>query len=82
LDKNPREYNSYFKWKKYVSFDPNLVQYGLNSICDICIQSHLDRFLGVQYKVENDFEKQWRVERNCINYKRSFVKQMKYIFGI
>lgn len=82
LDKHPKEYNSYFNWKRYVSFDSSLVNYGLNSICDICIQSHLDRFFGVQFQVENDMERKWRVERNCFNYKRSFIKQIKYILGI
>ena len=61
LDKNATAYNSYFKWKKHISFTHQLI----NPICSMCIQLHLESFIGYQNKVVANVEDFWNVKKDC-----------------
>ena len=64
LDNNQTAYNSYFKWKKYISFVKGIGE--LSSICTMCIRLQLEEFFGFQKTTINDIENYWSpIRSNC-----------------
>lgn len=63
LDRNQTAYNSYFKWKKHVSFEnipPNF-----SILCNMCIQLHLEEYFGIEKNVVDNIGDMWNPKRNC-----------------
>jgi hypothetical protein len=60
LDQNSSAYNSYFKWKKYVQFDKNIIDF--STICDMCIQLQLDSYIENKPKMLYNI---WDKKRDC-----------------
>jgi alpha-1,3-fucosyltransferase len=63
LDSNKTAYNSFFKWKKYLKYNPNTARHG--HICEMCIKLNLDYYLGIEKKSIKDFNMLWGDEENC-----------------
>jgi hypothetical protein len=63
LDKNVTAYNSYFKWKKHVSFYNNSNSFG--PICNMCIQLQLENYFGIKKRVIDDIPGYWSKKNNC-----------------
>lgn len=67
LDSNPDEYNSYFKWKKYVKMDERK-SIGSGYLCEMCIKLHLEENLGiVERKQMRDLKKSHGLFENCLD---------------
>ena len=64
MDKNSTEYNSYFKWKKHISFVDKPVAH-ISSVCDMCIKLHLERHFGIEEKVIHDTGALWDKNTDC-----------------
>jgi hypothetical protein len=69
LDKNVTAYNSYFKWKKHVSFGEGMT---FSFFCSMCIQLQLENYFGVKKKVIDDISVFWSKKVNCKNL--NFIK--------
>ena len=76
LDKNTTAYNSFFNWKKYVSFTD--FESHFRDICDMCIQLNLEDHVGIKKKVVHDIASYWSKHENC-QY-TSFLAVYLYIF--
>lgn len=63
LDKNRTAYNSYFKWKKHVSFESE--NNNFPPICDMCIRLNLEDYYGIQTNVIENIGEYWSRSRNC-----------------
>lgn len=63
LDKNQTAYNSYFKWKKHITFyyGPSL----LSTVCRMCIHLQLEEFFGVKQSRIDDIVDYWNGKINC-----------------
>ena len=65
LDKNLTAYNSYFKWKKHVSFRSQVT---FAPLCDMCIQLQLETFYGlIKPKVVHGLGEYWSRKGSCRN---------------
>jgi hypothetical protein len=66
LDGNATAYNSYFKWRRHVSFvhKPFPTNEMPNSVCDLCIFLHLEEHYGLRRRVVSDMDKYWSTD-NC-----------------
>ena len=72
LSNNKTAYNSYFKWKKYITLiEPRVY----SSMCDICIQLHLETHFGVQQKRIDDMKAFWGKNENC---KHSITNSLEF----
>jgi hypothetical protein len=56
LDGKKKAYNAFFKWKRHIVFNKYIP---LSSICVMCIQLHLERYLGVKQSVIKDIGNYW-----------------------
>ena len=75
LDSNRTAYNSYFKWKKHISFhNQNL---GFNTICSMCIQLQLEKFIGIKNNVIHNIDEHWNKLNNC---KSPRIKTDEYFY--
>ena len=63
LDTNSTAYNSYFMWKKHVTFLDYTVTYAFT--CEMCIRLHLETFYGITKKVINDWGTYWNKAAQC-----------------
>ena len=64
LDKNKTAYNSYFKWKKYISNARSIGE--PSSLCAMCIRLQLEEFFGFKKTRIDDIESYWSPTRsNC-----------------
>lgn len=63
IDKNATAYNEYFQWKKHVNFIDKMVDWGM--ICDMCIELHLEKFIGIKQQVITDFNSYWNKSKQC-----------------
>ena len=65
LDQNQTAYNSYFKWKKYISA-LNAKFHGFRStLCNMCIYLQLENFFGIKSSRIDDVATYWGLEDNC-----------------
>ena len=67
LDQNSTAYNSYFKWKKHISFLDKPVT-PISTVCDMCIKLHLERYIGFENKVIHDVGSLWNKKNDCNNF--------------
>ena len=66
LTKNKAAYNSYFKWKRHVLFDQQPLIYN-PSICDMCIQLHLEDYYGIKKRTIDNLNAFWNEnQKKCI----------------
>jgi hypothetical protein len=63
LSANRTAYNSYFKWKKHITY--HKIQSGLSPICSMCIKLHLEDHFGIERKVIPDVAELWNKKTNC-----------------
>ena len=63
LEKNKTAYNSYFKWKKHITFHNLKTAYC--TICSMCIKLQLEEFFGIEKKVIEDIGSYWSREKQC-----------------
>jgi hypothetical protein len=63
LDKNKTAYNSYFKWKRHISFQST--GFGFNPFCSMCIKLHLEERFGIEKKVMTDIRDYWSRPKIC-----------------
>ena len=54
LDRNRTAYNSYFKWKKYISYLNAVTNF--SPICHMCIKLHLESIEGFKTQVIHDLQ--------------------------
>jgi alpha-1,3-fucosyltransferase len=79
VSSNPSVYNSYFKWKKHVSFYKNRVIF--SPLCEMCIQLHLESYFGMKKKVINNIDEIWSEKNNCfynLFYFFKYILRIKY----
>ena len=77
LDKNVTAYNSYFKWKKHISFFKNSISFA--PICNMCIQLQLENYFGIKKSLINDLAGYWSRKRNCKGPKIHTVQQFNFV---
>ena len=63
LDFETTAYNSYFKWKQYLKYNPEGAKNG--HFCEMCIQLNLDFYFGIKKNVISNLETVWGEENNC-----------------
>lgn len=63
LDRNKTAYNSYFKWKKHISYLSQVQAF--NPICNMCIQLHLESYFEIEPKIIRDIADYWSKSKNC-----------------
>ena len=74
LSSNKEAYNSYFKWKKHVSF--NGPRNG--HICELCILLNLDVYNGIQASNIGNMKDFWNANNECKIPSRSFFRAFYY----
>lgn len=75
LNENKTAYNDYFKWKKYIKTDSNVVSAGY--LCEMCIKLNLEENLGYVEKNELTLVKQrFGLFENCFQPK--FEPEVKF----
>ena len=77
LSENRTAYNSYFKWKKHVSFFIKPWT-KVGPICDMCIQLHLEDYFGVKKKSIKNVTAIWNANDDC-NFKKEYFKYVKEV---
>lgn len=59
LSQNATAYNSYFKWKKFISLTNN----EFKSFCDMCVKLHLEDHFGFREQMVKEID--WDYKRRC-----------------
>jgi hypothetical protein len=67
LNENSTEYNSYFKWKAHISFLSKPIL-SISPLCSMCIQLHLEKFLGIESKIVHDAQSLSLKRVECIEF--------------
>ena len=73
LSENQTAYNSYFAWKKHVSFLDYSVD-DFNPLCTMCIHLQLEEYFGIRKSRIDDVETYWSSKLNCKEPKINNVK--------
>jgi alpha-1,3-fucosyltransferase len=62
LSKNKAAYNSYFRWKKHVIFDENIIA---GHICELCIILNLDAYKKIETRSIGKLSEFWNAKKEC-----------------
>ena len=65
LDQNKTAYNSYFKWKKYISALNSKFHGFMSNLCNMCIYLQLENFFGIKSSRIDDVATYWGLKENC-----------------
>jgi hypothetical protein len=64
LSNNKTAYNSYFKWKRHVSF--HNIKSSFNVFCSMCVKLQLEAQISqIDRKIMHNIGEQWRRDKNC-----------------
>jgi alpha-1,3-fucosyltransferase len=63
LDRDPKAYNAYFKWKRYIVPNPN-GPLGV-VLCEMCLMLNLEQHFGIKKSYLNNVEDYWSKKSNC-----------------
>jgi len=79
LSGNKKAYNKFFAWKKYIKFEMNPSKMGI--LCEMCIQLHLEEYVGYIDRKQVDVEELYGLNKNCYGLVKENNNSFKYELG-